>query len=239
MRNIMLLISLFCLNVTAQNVCVPLIQKNFAMPDTLFETFRAMSLTFTPPVDDFDSNTGGQNFYNLPHLYRLHGTMYALESKDSEFFCCVFAKFIDNDAVMTRCEAKTNVAHDIIVTKRFPTQQSANLSLIKDISPFVSYYSPEKAKEIFNADTVICYSIDMYGLNLSMNSRRNKLFNYSENKVLLLQKNDRGFIALYCFYTKKGQKKLKKYMRLIENTFWFIDYCPTGSDEIKIVPVIR
>ena len=227
---ILFLLCFFSINVFAQNVCVPLIQKGFAIPDTLLTKIHNMSLTFSPPIDDFFSNSAGHNFYNVPHINQLHGTMYSIESKDSEFFCCIYARFIDNDAIKTRKEVEENVIRDIKLTKQRNIGKNDEKNLIS-----TRYYSPKEARELFNADTVIGYSVELLDGGFVMKNSKNKSFKYSGNKVLLLQKNERGFIVLYCFYTKKGEKKLSKYMGVIENAFWFIDYCPT-LEGVRVIP---
>lgn len=79
-------------------------------------------------------------------------------------------------------------------------------------------------------DTVITYPLKMW-------QKYENKYNYCQ--VIIIQKNARGLICLYCFYNDKGKRILSYYMRSLEGMFWYRDpkdYIefvePPGSDSI-------
>lgn len=78
----------------------------------------------------------------------------------------------------------------------------------------VTYKSSKYARESFNADTVVTYPLKMW----------HKLYNeYNHCQVIMIQKNTRGFIFLYCFYNDTGARKLSRYLKTLKGVFWFRD----------------
>ncbi len=80
----------------------------------------------------------------------------------------------------------------------------------------MQYYSQKETKEKFNANTAFTYSVKLNDDELYKDK-------YKFLKVLVLQKRDRGFVELYCFYTDDGAKELEKYWALLENAFRYED----------------
>ena len=80
----------------------------------------------------------------------------------------------------------------------------------------MQYYSQKETKEKFNANTAFTYSVKLNDDELYKDK-------YKSLKVLVLQKRDRGFVELYCFYTDDGAKELEKYWALLENAFRYED----------------
>jgi hypothetical protein len=80
----------------------------------------------------------------------------------------------------------------------------------------VTYYSPIDARNKFNADTAISFS-------LPLNANDYYQGKYNHLDALFLQKQGRGFICLYCFYTDKARKDLANYWKAIEGTFRYED----------------
>lgn len=85
-----------------------------------------------------------------------------------------------------------------------------------DWKRYVHYYSDEKAIQKFNADTAITFVI-------KLNDNEVYKEKYKYLKALYLQKKDRGFIELYCFYTDQGNKHLPKYWQAVEGIFKYED----------------
>lgn len=77
---------------------------------------------------------------------------------------------------------------------------------------YVRYYSCKDAKQKFNADTAITYSITLNGNEIYKSK-------YRFLKILVLQKKDRGFIEMYSFYSGKNNTDFNKYWSLIESAF--------------------
>lgn len=84
---------------------------------------------------------------------------------------------------------------------------------------YVTYYSEEDAKRLFNADTVITYSAS---LEKGYYFRKK----YSHYKIYYLQRKGRGYIPIYCFFDKKAFKKQDKYTKIIDGLFWYNDEEP-------------
>lgn len=79
---------------------------------------------------------------------------------------------------------------------------------------YVTYYSNEDAKNMFNADTVITFFV-----KLDSNEYYKGKYKYFD--ALFIQKNGRGFVNFYCFYDDEGKKNLAKYMKGIEGSLWY------------------
>ncbi|WP_106828262.1 hypothetical protein [Parabacteroides pacaensis] len=205
------------------------VQKNHSMNHLLWGILDSLSVTYNPPLE-FVSNNDSEGFATVPHLYKLHGWMYYLESKDRNFLICLNAEFCHNDSVKTRERVEINLKGELC-TSLYP---DTDYSLYNDepkikIKHHVTYSSPEYAKTTFNADTVIRYKLKMYGWKLQER--------YTDNTVFMLQKSGRGFVSLFCFYTEEGKKNFDHYMKMIENMIWFREYVQGEPlDDIKVIP---
>lgn len=86
----------------------------------------------------------------------------------------------------------------------------------------VTYKSSKYAHKSFNADTVATYPLKMW----------HKLYNkYNHCQVIMIQKNKRGVIFLYCFYNDASARKLNRYLKALKGIFWFRD----PKDYIEVV----
>ena len=121
-----------------------------------------------------------------------------------------------------------------------------------DWKDHVSYYSRQIVEDKFNADTVFLMSLppeihvdydfgnnrDYYYFNVV---NRQYKSNYTHGTVLIIQREGRGCVALYCFYDEKATKKLDAYMEAIESTIRYRDGEPemekyiTDDDDIVCV----
>lgn len=86
----------------------------------------------------------------------------------------------------------------------------------KEWKKIVTYYPQEVARNKFNADTVMRFSI-----TLRPEEYYKKEFKYVD--ALFLQKNGRKYINFYCFYTDKAKEHLADYWRKIESVLHYQD----------------
>lgn len=95
----------------------------------------------------------------------------------------------------------------------------------------VHYYSPKETKHKFNADTAIRYSIPMPPDQPYEGK-------YSNLQVLVLQKHGKNYISIYCLYTDKAKKRLRKYWRAVEGVLRYDDCDPCPEvDFSTLAPV--
>ena len=111
------------------------------------------------------------------------------------------------------------IRNDLIeIAKKYDRSYRDNFSM-KDMKENVSYYPDEYAKNVFNADTVISYSLPIKRVGWNSNVK----WKYTNCEVLLIHKNDLGPILFYSFFTKKGYKNREKYMDKLEKSIRFKD----------------
>jgi hypothetical protein len=121
-----------------------------------------------------------------------------------------------------------------------PVVDVQHISLVNDIvkssfgnnanwKDYVRYHSSEFAKSEFNADTVLSVSvpIEKYDGNL-LNGKFVVNNDYSHVTILILQKEGRGFVAMYLLYNE-GNTNLETYMPAIEETLKYRE----GEPEMK------
>lgn len=220
-------------SLSAQEQCCA-IQKDHFMSEELLTVLDSLSITYSPPVN-FVSDLAGEGFGTVPHLKRLHGCMYYIVSKDNNFLVCFYAEHITGKNPFdetSNISYLKSVEGDIRVslspkTDDLTSMEGKGKNTEIQLKNHVTYCPLEYAKNNFNADTVIRYSLNMNGLKLQGQ--------YTDNTVLTLQKKGKGFITLYCFYTKEGKRKINDYMKVVENMLWFRDYCPSLRD-VKVIP---
>lgn len=97
----------------------------------------------------------------------------------------------------------------------------------------IKYYSPKEAKKKFNADCALSY-------HLVIGEEKHVVREEKEYcKVYVLQKNERGYIRMLCYYKKMSRRQLNKYLKLAENVFHFRDpenFMPyVEEEEIPII----
>ncbi len=78
------------------------------------------------------------------------------------------------------------------------------------------YYSPQKTKQIFNADTAYRFTINLRPEDFYL-----KKYKYVD--VFLMQKKGRGYVYFVSFYTDKAKKSIKKYRKRIEGVLRYED----------------
>lgn len=87
-----------------------------------------------------------------------------------------------------------------------------------DWRQYLEYYPEGKAKSIFNADTAFRVS-----LNLEPGRDYHYKGKYKYLDALVIQKQGRGYIILYSFFTEEGRKRMPSYWKEIEGIFRYED----------------
>lgn len=186
-------------------------------------TLSRNQVKYTQPAD-FDLVRSGKDYLECFHSEKytsfnpasLTNFVDKLISKDKNFVVFieippVYSRdsvYIDADLLPDlKLEINTSHCRDIQFDFRWNTGQ--DLSLAK--CP-ISYKSSDYARSAFNADTVLTYPLKMW------KKYENK---YNNCKVMVIQKNTRGYICLHIFYNDKGKKNFENYMKLLNGVFWY------------------
>ncbi|GHV18425.1 hypothetical protein FACS1894179_07590 [Bacteroidia bacterium] len=85
----------------------------------------------------------------------------------------------------------------------------------EDFDNYVGYFSPSYAKEVYNADSVATY---YFWPSFENKSYRGK---YTGSQAIMVQKRDKGFFIIYCFYTEKAKANLDRYLKQLEGVVRF------------------
>ena len=81
---------------------------------------------------------------------------------------------------------------------------------------YVHYYTQKKAKQMFNADSVISLIIP-----LKPGEYYKGKYKYLE--AIFIQKNGCGYATLNCFYDETGKKKRSKYLKKLQGVLRFVE----------------
>lgn len=109
---------------------------------------------------------------------------------------------------------------------QYNTNLQHRVRLIQDSAFDVKYYTNDKTTRMFNADTVIFYSVptnafkDKRFMNTKKREREFRK-SYPFCKVLLIQKQDRGYVYITCFFSKNGIAKADKYLDSLTGLVWY------------------
>lgn len=182
-----------------------------------------MKLTYKIP-DGFNEVPEVEWFKDYPKLKQtFYGLSNQLQSNDKQFIA-----FITTDEIPKGRDSIRMMQH------LYPNNEYGNLDLmyiyqIKAIiknylgekaannwRKMASYYPDDVAKNTFNADAAIRFTI-----TLQPQEYYKKKFKYID--LLCFQKSGRGFIIFYCFYTNKAKKKLDYYWKEIEGVLRYED----------------
>jgi hypothetical protein len=147
--------------------------------------------------------------------YNLGGCMfYNLTSKDGQFIAFIReANFLNTSNIESNTAHLQQIRNDFVALNEYFPYNDKELITMNDIHKYVKYYSATFARQMFNADTVISYSI-----RYEHKPFRNR---YMECSRIIIQKNNRPLVQLLCFYTTKGYKKQKGYLKDLKKTFWY------------------
>jgi hypothetical protein len=88
---------------------------------------------------------------------------------------------------------------------------------------YVRYYTSQDSENQFNADTVIF-------LSLPKMKKEYYVSPYPYCSVLIIQKNDRGYLPMFCFYDEIGEKNLEKYLSDLRGAFRYGDEQPLKKE---------
>lgn len=126
--------------------------------------------------------------------------------------------YIDADLLPDlKLEINTSHCNDIRFDFRWNTGRDTPLTQCP-----ISYKPSDYARSAFNADTVITYPLKMWKKHEAK---------YNHCQVMTIQKNTRGYISLYFFYTDKGKQNFENYMKQLNGLFWYRE----PKDYIKFV----
>jgi len=209
-------ISLFFLS---QNV---LSQSQEWMSEYEINMLKHSKITYNKPDNFREVIDGNDCFENNPLLKKIlicGGNK--LQSNDSSFVVfstigTVYTRKPQNDQIIEVLPPKektpyTPNTHYIAYIKN-DISQSLGKDAELNWQDHVRYYSKEETFKKFNADTVISYSINLKSQDYYQGK-------YNNLWVLMIQKKDKEFIRMYCFYENISKKKLAKYKTNVESMF--------------------
>ena len=142
--------------------------------------------------------------------------------KDGE--CILFIKCSGGRPIVGEKELKPNKSFDKLPENNFnwikhtlgmgsfltdPTEKE-----MERIKKKITIWSPEKAKETFNAQYVITYSIK--------NKKSVYMSKYTHKRELIMIKWGENLTVSF-LVTRKGNKNIEKYIKDVEEAFWFED----------------
>lgn len=155
-------------------------------------TLRAMGMTYTPP-EGFYGTYGQFKNKSAPSFGRIGSIIQSsIESKDNTFAVLFY--------ILPRFDKED--PFNALTIKIFKVDINCMHLHLLNITPGVKsvrYHPHEYAREKFNADTAIVFDMEMHGDILSEDHLFGK---YRKCKGVLLQKKNRGYIAMFCFYNK-------------------------------------
>lgn len=186
---------------------------------------QKMKLTYKKPAI-FDEIRTGDCFKEYPRLeFILTCVDHQLKSKNEDFLAFIpVYRPPDSAWIQYYFSGSHDVANQMYANQiraKILTSLGKNASFHGPNADFnwkayVHYYPTEEAKLKFNADNAVSFPI-----HLTPNDYYKGKYKYL--KALFLQKNGRGFINFWCFYTEQGKKDLDKYWKAIESVFRYED----------------
>jgi hypothetical protein len=121
------------------------------------------------------------------------------------------AEAMTSPNVYYQTKLKVNLNHTL--------QRDAAQALSEDdYEKYVSFYPEEYARTHFNADLALSYYCWP-----KREEGRTYQGKYTGSQALLLNKKDKGFVVLYCFYTENSKDRINDFMKEIEGVVWFKD----------------
>lgn len=166
-----------------------------------------MGMTYTPP-EGFYGTYNRFEYKSAPSFGRIGSIIgNSIESEDNTFAVLFYIDHIFNKEDSISALFIKNFKMDI---------NRIHLNLLKIIPGVksVRYYPHGYAQAKFNADTAMVFDVDMRREILSEEHLFGK---YRKCKGFLLQKKDRGYIAMFCFYNK--DKYWRENEEIVEKLF--------------------
>ena len=192
------------------------------MPQYHIDILKSMKLTYKKP-DGFTEVPGTECFKFIPKLKLiLTCAGNQLHSEDGQFiaFIPIYRILTKQDSIDIKRMFPNGIFEG--VDRRHASQIRGNIryslgdTAAQNWKSYVTYYSSTDARYKFNADTAISFSI-------KLNPGEYYLGKYNHLDALFLQREGKGFINFYCFYTDKAKKHLAKYWNAIEGIFRYED----------------
>lgn len=183
--------------------------------DTDSKILTKMKLTYKKP-NGFNELSNGECFKEYPNLERVFSCLpHPLQSDDNQFiaFMPIFS-IPSREEAIRRGLKSIDMRH--INQLKCEIRDYLGEEVANNWKEIINYYPEDLAKETFNADTVIRFSIslkpeDYYKLN----------FKYVD--ALYIQKNGRGYVNFHCFYTDSAKNNLDYYWKKIEGVLRYED----------------
>jgi len=142
--------------------------------------------------------------FRLYPLGNLLCTTFKIKSKENNFVLLLHNSyaFTKQDSVTINSIYPNYKHYGVNATHLYRIEDDLRASMLKDrenikinFKDYAYYYPHQYAVNTFNADTVISYDVNFHDRS------SNKIeINYKKSKALLIQKNDNGYIVLYCCY---------------------------------------
>jgi len=181
--------------------------------------------------------------FNVPALMPRHGGVYTLGySADEEFVVFMYGPIlytvqdsidfmairstIDALSMIKGAERPMKTAPSPATHHRIPMNIDLNEVLQREYThevtqeefdKYVTFYPEEYARTKFNADSVATYNC------CPILSRYPYEGKYTGCQALMIEKKDKGYVILYCFYTEEGKHCLNAFMKELDGIVWFND----------------
>ena len=158
-----------------------------------------------------------------------------VESDDDELFILFYVPYFHTKKDSVELSMFSNPENRLRLSPNLMHRNTVrvdinNISYYKQTPPDVgkelTYYSFEKSREYFNADSAIIYNINIkdHPYNYTLPESDPRIFDLDKHKycrVVMLQKKDRSFLSMYCFYSDKAATKIDDYIDSLKGIFWF------------------
>lgn len=170
-------------------------------------TLQSIDMTYFPPKEFYGTRNRFE-YKSAPSFGRIGSIIESsIESKDHTVAILFYIDYIFN---------KKDSISTLFIDKFKMNLNQMHLNLLKSSPDIknINYYSNKDAFVKFNADTALVFDVDMHGEILS---EKHLFGRYYKCKALLLQKNERGYITMFCFYNE--DKDWNKYQKTIEKLF--------------------
>jgi len=186
-----------------------------------FLLLKSMKVVYNRPLHFYEVK-GAECFKKYPKLENILACAFnQLHSNDEQFIVFIHVEFFTKKDSIDMKRSFPNMKFDVIdkmpnKKTKYDIRMSFGDEAAANWREYVDFYPTDKAKSIFNADTVMKYSIKLQPQDFYLEK-------YKNLDVLVLQKKGGGYITLYCFYTEEGKKELPLYWKEIEGVFRYKD----------------
>jgi len=214
--------------------------QNFDLEKQISPSLKSINL----PLSFKKSKKPGLECFDEKEVVSSCGCVYILGySADEEFAVLMYGPFrytvqdsidfmairstIDTISMIMRIKRPMKVAPSPTTYHRIHINIDLNWFLQRDethevtqeeFDKYVTFYPEEYARTKFNADSVATYNC--WPLLLKYKPYEGK---YTGCQALMIEKKDKGFVTLYCFYTDEGKHCLNAFMKELDGIVWFND----------------